>query len=300
MEHRRLMIARRSTAQTLAALAVAVSAATCSGPEPPIPRPSNGPQRVHDTVVIIHGVGNQAAGYSVPMQERLLLEVAEVHYQEVLWSDLGSLLRRQPPPAEEYRRQVEAWEREMDEAGTRAAARRAPGVDPNALQRDYAAARGFIGPVLLYEYLSPTERERIRDRLREALREAGRRSERIQLVAHSLGSVIAFDVLDAWAAEPGAPRVDLLVTLGSPLAKPPFLGHGGRARVRPSKAAAWVNVYSETDPIASPLAGGYSGMEDLEIENSVFPIEAHSSYWTHADVISLLASRIGGTRAVQP
>jgi hypothetical protein len=59
----------------------------------------------------------------------------------------------------------------------------------------------------------------IRALLKSALEDAWRRDERVLLISHSLGSVIAYDSLWELSREAGsADCIDLLVTLGSPLA----------------------------------------------------------------------------------
>lgn len=64
------------------------------------------------------------------------------------------------------------------------------------------------------------------------------------LVAHSLGTVIAYQVL---LAHPDI-AVDTLVTLGSPLGAQPFTTTGAW----PGSTRRWVNVVAITDPVAQP------------------------------------------------
>lgn len=61
--------------------------------------------------------------------------------------------------------------------------------------------------------------DEVRGLLKAPLQEAWRAGERVLLIGHSLGSVIAYDTLWelSWEASAGG-EVDLLVTLGSPLA----------------------------------------------------------------------------------
>ncbi len=64
------------------------------------------------------------------------------------------------------------------------------------------------------------------------------------LIAHSLGTVIAHQVL---TAHPEL-TVGTLVTLGSPLGAPPFMTSGEW----PGSTTRWVNVVATTDPVAQP------------------------------------------------
>ncbi|WP_405590733.1 hypothetical protein [Streptomyces sp. NBC_01190] len=95
-------------------------------------------------------------------------------------------------------------------------------------------------------------RPRARERVAEMLREHRPRV----LMAHSLGSVVAYEAL---CAHPDL-GVELFVTLGSPLAMrsvvfdrllPTPLGRG----IKPPGAAVWVNIGDRGDPVAVPKHG---------------------------------------------
>jgi hypothetical protein len=263
------------------------------GVTPAPPTPDNAVQ----IVAIIHGVGNQHVGYSAPMTDLLHPRMVDTGFREVLWSDLGTFLARSAAAADpELRRAEEEWKAELareeqekllEAARRREAApnERSPEVDPAQIQREYATARGYVGPILQYEFLSRAERARIQARLRAALDSAGSRPTYV--VAHSLGSVIAFDVLHGWEGNDAPRNVKWFFTLGSPLNKFIFRAHNGRPTVSPPGLASWTNVYSPSDPIASPLETAYAGVQDRRIQTSSLPITAHSAYWTHPDVIGL-------------
>ncbi|MFF6877588.1 hypothetical protein ACFY9S_20070 [Streptomyces sp. NPDC012474] len=98
----------------------------------------------------------------------------------------------------------------------------------------------------------PEGREQAQERVAAVLREHRPRV----LLAHSLGSVVAYEAL---SRDPDL-QLELLVTLGSPLAMrtvvfdrllPPVQGRGAR----PSGVAAWVNVADRGDPVAVPRGG---------------------------------------------
>lgn len=92
---------------------------------------------------------------------------------------------------------------------------------------------------------------RVRTRLSERLKAF--RSHRILLVAHSMGSVIAYDVLRMLEREDPALRIDHLVTAASPLGlakvKLKFEGEHGPLRV-PNNVAAWTNLADGEDVVA--------------------------------------------------
>jgi hypothetical protein len=111
----------------------------------------------------------------------------------------------------------------------------------------------------------------VRHLVADALLDAWRNHRRVLLVGHSLGSVIAYDVL--WElshrfAEPG--RVDLFLTLGSPLGlsfvQDRLLGAREEGRRRyPSNIRRWLNLAAvgEMTALDRPLAGTWGAMVDL-------------------------------------
>ncbi|MEU0175004.1 hypothetical protein ABZ178_16815 [Streptomyces massasporeus] len=90
------------------------------------------------------------------------------------------------------------------------------------------------------------------------------------VLAHSLGTVVAYEALHAHPEL----RVDLLVTMGSPLALPhgvfdrlipaPTGAPPARFGVRPAGVARWVNIADPGDPVAIPprLARAFTGISD--------------------------------------
>lgn len=120
----------------------------------------------------------------------------------------------------------------------------------------------------------PVRRASVRDTVAATL--AQHRSAIV--VAHSLGSVVAYETLWAYPELP----VDLLITVGSPLAlpnavferlAPPPLGGQGH---RPPGVARWVNVADIGDIVAIPRGGvsrRFSGVEqdlDVRIDRNSF------------------------------
>ena len=134
-------------------------------------------------------------------------------------------------------------------------------------------------------YLTDTA---VRDDVRAYFRDAlhGREVPTV-MVAHSLGSVIAYDVMREY------PGLDVpgLVTLGSPLSIGHFRrnlareGESGNNLPVPEMLQEWINVYSEMDPltlgsgIAQYFQGGGDeagrGPVDREAENTGY-LDAHS------------------------
>ncbi|MGE5624531.1 MAG: hypothetical protein ACM3ZT_03170 [Bacillota bacterium] len=98
--------------------------------------------------------------------------------------------------------------------------------------------------------------ERIRETVKDALRPLFQAGHRVMLIGHSLGSVIAYDVLWELAWKDAVPwRVDRLLTLGSPLGmfyvQRRLAGHGERgARRYPTNVRHWTNVSAAGDLMA--------------------------------------------------
>lgn len=120
----------------------------------------------------------------------------------------------------------------------------------------------------------PEARLDAQDRVVAVLR---RRSPRV-LLAHSLGSVVAYEAL---SAHPDL-TVDLFVTLGSPLAMNsvvferllfPSPGRGAK----PPGVGIWVNIADRGDPVAVPRKGlsrRFTGVA-RDHETSIHPVDPH-------------------------
>ncbi|WP_433332880.1 hypothetical protein [Spirillospora sp. CA-294931] len=113
------------------------------------------------------------------------------------------------------------------------------------------------------------------------------------LVAHSLGSVVAYEAL--WS-EP-AVELDCLITLGSPLAMPgvvfdrlspsPDAGRG----MRPPGVRRWLNFADVGDIVAVPprLSGRFAGVEkDVELSVGDWQFHAVRSYLSTGEVRAAL------------
>jgi hypothetical protein len=130
-----------------------------------------------------------------------------------------------------------------------------------------------------FEPSDPGPRQRVRDTTAEALR----RVQPSVVIAHSLGSVVAYETL--WQ-NPDIP-VPLLVTLGSPLGLPTVIfprlepAPIGARGSRPPSVQRWVNIADPGDLIAVPrwLARCFDGIdEDLETSIDVFDFHKVAKY----------------------
>ena len=100
-------------------------------------------------------------------------------------------------------------------------------------------------------------RQELRNRLRKDLHAAKQQGEKIVLVTHSMGTMVAYDVLRNC---PDCPLVDILFTIGSPLGVQEVqdeLVAEGKSQVDFPAATLcrWINVYDPRDPVcgADPM-----------------------------------------------
>lgn len=101
------------------------------------------------------------------------------------------------------------------------------------------------------------------------------------VIAHSLGSVVAYETLHAYSEL----KVDLLVTLGSPLAMPGAIFHRLQPRpdgigVCPTNVNRWVNISDYGDPIAilRPFDTYFSDVKDLADSIGLFDFHRAARY----------------------
>jgi pimeloyl-ACP methyl ester carboxylesterase len=128
-------------------------------------------------------------------------------------------------------------------------------------------------------YLRNENREAliVRQMVSDALLEAWHDGHRVLLAGHSLGSVIAFDVLWELSHRFAIPqRVDLFLTIGSPLGlnfvRGQLLGarESGRRRY-PTNIRRWKNLAAigETTALDQSMAKVYAEMKDLRLVEDI-------------------------------
>jgi hypothetical protein len=170
-------------------------------------------------------------------------------------------------------------------------------------------------PDLHRYYHDARRRAAVRGRLVEVLGEAHQRQRPIMLIAHSMGSIIAFDVLCANSQVPGL-NVPHFLTLGSPLGLREVKAKakeecGERLRV-PACVERWDNLADRRDRIAldsllstdyAANAGGVFVRDRAVINEYVSPKTRESNphkvygYLRTPEVTDLLHQFLGGSSA---
>lgn len=124
-------------------------------------------------------------------------------------------------------------------------------------------------------------------------------SGRLVIVGHSLGSVIATDLVRRL---PSGIEVVGLVTIGSPLANPGFHIEGLRGTLKepPTNLGWWVNFWSSDDPVTSyrGISSAFPWMIDCRIRTT-FDLHAHdaAAYLTNEAVAAAIGYALSGSQS---
>lgn len=104
----------------------------------------------------------------------------------------------------------------------------------------------------LYKYYEQKNtRQKLRDRLRNTILD--NRDKRLMVVAHSMGTIIAYDVLRELGSEDANLNIEHFVTMGSPLGLPHVkhkIIEENRLVRTPSVVNKWTNLADRRDPVA--------------------------------------------------
>ena len=100
-------------------------------------------------------------------------------------------------------------------------------------------------------YKNPNQMEQMRDKFVEKLE--GQQGKRLMVIAHSMGSIIAYDVLRSLGRERRDIQVDHFITIGSPLGLPHVkykIWNEYNLVRTPSIVQKWTNFSDRRDPVA--------------------------------------------------
>ncbi len=149
-------------------------------------------------------------------------------------------------------------------------------------------------------YMQKPKGDEIRNVVREAIANASTCAEKVILVGHSLGSVIAFDIAAEELKKNPSCRLSALVTMGSPLKWVTEIREAesnGQEDVPRIESIPWVNFWDPADPV--PERKGlddkiFRGVINREVKSGKELIGAHCSYWTNMEIAQTIAKMISG------
>jgi len=137
-------------------------------------------------------------------------------------------------------------------------------------------------------------RKELRNRLLSDLANLGAQAEKLVIVSHSMGTMVAYDVLRNC---PECPQVDTLITLGSPLGvrevQQELIAVGRDSVDFPAvKLRRWINVYDPLDPICgadAKFANDYEAVDGRKVEDVR---ESNWGKWRHTITHYLAGTRL--------
>lgn len=253
---------------------------------------ASAPETELPVVVYVHGVGDQPAPAQVKREwDKALFGIdMGARTRMAYWADLVharpletgvKTLRRAargigPEAAElspkaaqfadKLRKRMARWEAPQRRAPGRVAAKVLPGLIRRPLARWVMEL--FIQDAAEYFY-RPAQRKAIQDRLRTLLIP---KAQPYLIVGHSLGSVIAFDVLSDLTEKEDVPVLHF-ITLGSPLGLEEVQDNLASMAV-PRVVSSWHNFFDTWDPVALDSTLGddfrariWQEVQDVEVEN---------------------------------
>ena len=276
-------------------------------------------------VIIIHGIGAlRKAGtqYSSTLQRNIrkhfdLDDPDAIEFHEVDWSDIGDALEAELLNVKQVVPQNQ-WPRPWFPL------RHGIGEVLDKLFGVSVEFRRFlidgVGDTLIYR--TPRGEREIQYRLirtilaiRSILGATDPRQPRyVSIIAHSLGSIVAYDVAARLATEYSELVSGLglshFFTLGSPLAlfslleyRNPNESHYSERGVlldRPDKSGVWLNFYDQQDvasfllekvyPPKPDIPGRHYTIQDIRVQTGTF--HAHTNYWQNDDVALKIAEQL--------
>lgn len=236
-------------------------------------------------LVTIHGTGRIEEDFWVSQQAALAQHLgAPPHLHPVWWGDLIDAGARLPAVRDRMTARIHAVAQDWLGRPSRHAHR----LVERASDKLHDFVNGTAGVVA---YFVPDQKQAvIRERLSRTLADLTARGHEIVLVAESLGSVVAFDVLSREAE-----RLCLAawVTVGCPLR---LLVRTGQRRadlgaINTRTVGQWLNLHAPCDPIAAPVAPAFPGypVRDERIDGSGGLFQAHAKYWANPRSTALIA-----------
>ncbi|KQO64088.1 hypothetical protein ASF22_21615 [Methylobacterium sp. Leaf87] len=159
------------------------------------------------------------------------------------------------------------------------------------LERISPARGQFAARVVREAYIylaNPGARKEIDDIVRPRIG-----SGELVIVSHSLGTVVAFNLLRELASAGADVQIPLLVTLGSPLGLHEVKKQVGGAFAIPRNVTRWMNFYDKGDPVTlgRALATSFAaGIVDTVVDNNTDNAHSIAGYLDDKQLIDILAA----------
>ncbi|MFD7656412.1 serine peptidase [Actinosynnema sp. NPDC059797] len=155
---------------------------------------------------------------------------------------------------------------------------------------------GRVVAALIREVSAYTGQRHRREAARDRVAEVIRRARPSVVVAHSLGSVVAYETLHAHPEL----EVDLLVTLGSPLGAPGAVFHAldpaprGERGAKPAGVARWEDYADLGDLVALPpeLGGRFPVDHHANVHIGLLDFHTLGAYLRHPEVARVLTRHV--------
>jgi hypothetical protein len=230
----------------------------------------------------IHGLSNKptqevlAKGWEDAIREGLHkneeIENAPINFSSVYWADV--MYPEPDPDPDLYREAEEGALKTYKDSWLDAVKAKAFDWSGDVLDsmKTYFGVDAFADTVLklkLQDLSRYYEEENIRTQLRERLRKEilKHTDKRIMILSHSMGTIIAYDVLRNIGKEHPRLIIDHFVTLGSPLGLPHVKYKAAQENplIRtPSVVKRWSNFADKRDPVSMDvhLAGDYAANDN--------------------------------------
>ncbi len=232
-------------------------------------------------VVWVHGVGDYNPGYSkewTKVFNEYLNFPDPVHdFIEVYWRAVFIAMTSAPRQAMSQAARALAAQKQAEVRKALATALLARAGANEALLPGWVLnPDAFVGEFLQY-LVDRDIRTAVKEKMKEQLRPLAGQGYTISIIAHSWGTVVAYESLIDLQQELPAFQLTNLFTLGSPL----WLVHSllddpsGR---KPGNVANWVNIHAQGDVIASSLNPDFQDDEDDEVPDFSGGNDTHDSY----------------------
>jgi len=246
-------------------------------------------------LIFIHGVSSQTTGYSNKFYKNIIKEyivalvksgvpkkdaqdkASELIQKELLWADITTdLTNRYLFLQYDLKKRPGKWNIVMKP------------VDPLVVQiMYYVKDKGHKrGPMSI-----------LKDINYDFIKACANKPDKVIIIAHSLGSVIAYDYVFGFRRYKLNPaiNVEALITLGSPI--PLFTSAMGYVENKiklPDNVKRWINILDPDDGIARYCKPFFKNIdvEDVEVNTSWAPLSAHAGYWQKQNVANLIAKKL--------